>query len=203
LFDTALLILLLISLDIFHSSGKFAAGSGNHHIEYIFDIVNNIRYLELIKWFLNLFSERQIYMDNEHRAEVGRRIKRLRQAQDITVHELAKRSTISAGYLSEVERGLSSVSIDKLKQIAEGLGIGTEALLDDSQADAHGQNVVQIPSALSAAAERLNLSYRATLALFQGKKSLLAKRSSSEQAEWDINEWVKFYQQVKDYLPEC
>lgn len=142
-------------------------------------------------------------MDNEHRAEVGRRIKRLRQAQDMTVHGLAKRSTISAGYLSEVERGLSAVSIDKLKQIAEGLGIGTEALLDDSQTDAPGQNVIQIPSALSAAAEQLNLSYRATLALFQGKKSLLAKRSNSEQAEWDVNEWVKFYQQVKHYLPEC
>ena len=143
-------------------------------------------------------------MDNEqHRAEVGRRIKRLRHAQDMTVHDLAKRSTISAGYLSEVERGLSAVSVDKLKQIAEGLGIGVDALLDDSQAEGQAQNMVQIPTALSAAAEQLNLSYRATLALFQGKKSLLAKRSSSEQAEWDVNDWVKFYKQVKDYLPDC
>lgn len=143
-------------------------------------------------------------MDNEqHRAEVGRRIKRLRLAQDITVHELAKRSTISAGYLSEVERGLSAVSVDKLKQIAEGLGVGVDALLDDSQAEGQGQNVVQIPSALSSAAEQLNLSYRATLALFQGRKSLLARRSKSDQAEWDVNEWVRFYKQVKDYLPDC
>ena len=142
-------------------------------------------------------------MDNEHREEVGRRIKRLRQAQDMTVHDLAKKSSISAGYLSEVERGLSAVSIDKLKQIAEGLGINTEALLDDSQTDAQSPNVVQIPSALSSAAEQLNLSWRATLALFQGKKSLLAKRSNSEEAEWDVNEWVKFYHQVKDYLPGC
>jgi transcriptional regulator with XRE-family HTH domain len=143
-------------------------------------------------------------MDNEqNRAEVGRRIKRLRQAQDITVHELAKRSNISAGYLSEVERGLSAVSVDKLKQVAEGLGIGVDALLDDSQAEAQGQNVVQIPTALSSAAEQLNLSYRATLALFQGKKSLHARRSKSDEAEWDVNEWVKFYKQVKDYLPDC
>ena len=78
-----------------------------------------------------------------------------------------------------------------------------DALLDDSQTEAQGQNVIQIPSALSSAAEQLNLSHRATLALFQGKKSLLAKRSKSEQVEWDVNEWVKFYQQVKDYLPEC
>jgi transcriptional regulator with XRE-family HTH domain len=143
-------------------------------------------------------------MDNEqNRAEVGRRIKRLRQAQDITVHELAKRSTISAGYLSEVERGLSAVSVDKLKQVAEGLGVGVDALLDDSQAEGQGQNVVQIPAALSSAAEQLNLSYRATLALFQGKKSLFAKRSKSDEVEWNVDEWVKFYKQVKDYLPDC
>lgn len=142
-------------------------------------------------------------MDNEtHRLEVGRRIKRLRQAQDITGHELAKRSNISAGYLSEVERGLSAVSVDKLKQVAEGLGVGVDVLLGDYPAEGHDQNVVQIPSALSAAADQLNLSYRATLALFQGQRSLLARRSKSEQSEWDIDQWVKFYEQVKDYLPD-
>lgn len=142
-------------------------------------------------------------MDNEtQRLEVGRRIKRLRQAQDITGQELAKRSNISAGYLSEVERGLSAVSVDKLKQVAEGLGVGVDVLLGDYPADAQGQNVVQIPSALSSAAEQLNLSYRATLALFQGQRSLLARRSKSEQSEWDVDQWVKFYEQVKDYLPD-
>lgn len=141
-------------------------------------------------------------LDNEtQRLEVGRRIKRLRQAQDITGQELAKRSNISAGYLSELERGLSAVSVDKLKQVAEGLGVGVDVLLGDSQAE--DQNVVQIPAALSSAADQLNLSYRATLALFQGQRSLLARRSKSEQSEWDVDQWVKFYEQVKDYLPEC
>ena len=143
-------------------------------------------------------------MDNEtHRAEVGKRIKRLRQAQEITVHELAKRSAISAGYLSEIERGLSAVSIDKLKQVAEGLGMGVDALIGDFPPEAQAQNVIQIPSALSLAADRLNLSYRATLALFQGKRSLRAKRSTSEETDWDVDQWIKFYEKVKDYLPEC
>jgi len=142
-------------------------------------------------------------LDNEtHRAEIGKRIKRLRQAQDITVHELAKRSIISAGYLSEVERGLSAVSIDKLKQVAEGLGVGVDALLGDFPAEAPEGNVIQIPSALSLAAEQLNLSHRATLALFQGQRSLLARRSKSDQTDWDVDQWVKFYEQVKNYLPE-
>jgi transcriptional regulator with XRE-family HTH domain len=143
-------------------------------------------------------------LDNEtQRTEVGKRIKRLRQAQDITVHELAKRSTISAGYLSEVERGLSAVSIDKLKQVADGLGVGVDALLGDSQPEGQAQNLIQIPAALSTAAEHLNISHRATLALFQGKRSLLAKRSKSDEADWDVDHWIKFYEQVKGYLPDC
>lgn len=143
-------------------------------------------------------------MDNEtNRLEVGRRIRRLRQAQDITGNELAKRSNISAGYLSELERGLSAVSVDKLKQVAAGLGVGVDALLGEQSPEVEGQNVVQIPAALSAAAEQLNLSYRATLALFRGQRSLLARRSKSEHSEWDVDQWVKFHEQVKDYLPDC
>jgi len=143
-------------------------------------------------------------LDNEtHRIEVGKRIKRLRQAQDLTGHELAKRSSISAGYLSELERGLSAVSVDKLKQVAQGLGVGVDVLLGEQSPEVQDQSVIQIPAALSAAAEKLNLSYRATLALFQGQRSLLARRSKAEHGEWDVDQWLKFHEQVKDYLPEC
>ena len=108
------------------------------------------------------------------RAEVGRRIKRLRQAQDITVQELAKRSKVSSGYVSEVERGLSAISVDKLMQIAEGLGIGLDTLLSEAQPEV-AQGTIQIPAALSDAADQLNLSHRATLTLLRGQKSLTAQ----------------------------
>ena len=137
------------------------------------------------------------------RLEVGRRIKRLRQAQNITVQELTKRSGVSAGYLSEVERGLSAVSVDKLMQIAEGLGVGVDTLLGETTEDVAGQNVVQIPAALSEAADQLNLSHRATLTLLHGQRSLMARRSKLDQDEWSVEEWLKFYEQVRDYLPEC
>lgn len=135
------------------------------------------------------------------RAEVGRRIKRLRQAQDITVQELAKRSKVSSGYVSEVERGLSAISVDKLMQIAEGLGIGLDALLSEAQPEM-GQGTVQIPAALSDAAEQLNLSHRATLTILKGQKSLTARRSQSDIQEWTVDDWLRFYEQVKNYLPE-
>ena len=139
---------------------------------------------------------------NQDRIEVGRRIKQLRNAQGLTVQELATKSGVSPGYISEVERGLSAVSVDKLSQIAAGLGVGVDFLLHE-QPEVSKQGVVGLPAALSAAAERLNLSHRATLTLLQGKLSLTARRSQAESAEWDVDDWLRFYEQVKDYLPEC
>ena len=141
--------------------------------------------------------------DKYDRAEVGRRIKQLRQAQTLTVQELAKQSGVSAGYVSEVERGMSAVSVDKLMKIADGLKVSLESLLAEEPPAATGQAVVQIPAALSKAAEQLNLSHRATLTLLQGQRSLTARRSKSDEGEWGMEEWLKFYEQVKDYLPQC
>jgi transcriptional regulator with XRE-family HTH domain len=144
-----------------------------------------------------------VLADKYDRGEVGRRIKQLRQAQTLTVQELAKRSRVSAGYVSELERGMSAMSVDKLMKIADGLKVGLESLLGENPSAAGGQTVVQIPAALSAAADQLNLSHRATLILLQGQRSLTARRSKSDEGEWGMVEWLKFYEQVKDYLPEC
>ncbi len=171
-----------------------------HGIEHVIAIVNNNRHTEYRQVAAALEGQ-SVLSDKYDRAEVGRRIKRLRQAQDITVQELAKRSNVSAGYVSEVERGLSAISVDKLMQIADGLGIELDTLLSEAQTEAaHG--TVQIPTALSEAAEQLNLSHRATLTLLQGQKSLTARRSQSGTAEWTVDDWLKFHEQVKDYLPE-
>jgi hypothetical protein len=48
----------------------------------------------------------------------------------------------------------------------------------------------------------LNLSHRATLLLLQGQRSLTARRSRSDAAEWDLEDWLRFHDQVKDYLGE-
>lgn len=135
------------------------------------------------------------------RVEVGNRIKQMRQTQGITGQNLAKRARVSPGYLSEVERGIPAVSIDKLSQIADGLGTRLDTLLGKAE-EAIDATVVTIPAALSAAAEKLNLSHRATLALLQGQRSLTARRSKSEQDEWTVDRWIGFHQQVKDYLPD-
>jgi transcriptional regulator with XRE-family HTH domain len=162
--------------------------------------VNFNRYGDIV----NRHTIRKLYfMQNEKydRVEIGRRIKRLRQTQDLTVQELAKRSNVSSGYLSEVERGLSAISVDKLMQIADGLEIGLDALINETHSES-SQYTVQIPTALSDAAEQLNLSHRATLTLLKGQKSLTARRSQSDAQEWTVDDWLKFHKQVKDYLPK-
>jgi len=55
--------------------------------------------------------------------EIGRRIRELRQRRGWTLEELSSRSGLSVSFLSQVERGLSSLSISSLQAICEALGI--------------------------------------------------------------------------------
>jgi len=59
-------------------------------------------------------------MDNK---TLGRKIRRLRQERAETLEQLASRCGLSVGFLSQVERGLSSPSVASLKAILDALGI--------------------------------------------------------------------------------
>lgn len=54
---------------------------------------------------------------------IGRQIRDLRKAKRITLAELANKVGKSVGYLSQVERGVSSLPIGVLQQISEVLGV--------------------------------------------------------------------------------
>lgn len=60
--------------------------------------------------------------------EVGARIRAARKAAGVGLQILSDRTGLSIGYLSQVERGMSSASVRALAQIAEGLGIGLSGL---------------------------------------------------------------------------
>ncbi|MDF1534915.1 MAG: cupin domain-containing protein [bacterium] len=55
--------------------------------------------------------------------KIGQRIKRLRIANDLTQDELAQRADLTKGFISQLERDLTSISIEALSQILEVLGI--------------------------------------------------------------------------------
>ncbi|HEB83617.1 MAG TPA: helix-turn-helix domain-containing protein [Bacteroidetes bacterium] len=55
--------------------------------------------------------------------EIGHRIRRLRMAAEMTQEELAERSDLTAGFISQVERGKTSISIDSLMMILDALNV--------------------------------------------------------------------------------
>ncbi len=54
--------------------------------------------------------------------EIGEKIKRLRIQNSLTQEELADRCELTKGFISQVERDLTSPSIATLADILEGLG---------------------------------------------------------------------------------
>ena len=58
----------------------------------------------------------EVYMD------IGKKLKDLRIKNDLTLEELASRSELTKGFLSQVERNLTSPSISTLEDLLEALG---------------------------------------------------------------------------------
>lgn len=65
--------------------------------------------------------------------KVGRKIKSLRLASDLTQEELANRARLTKGFISQLENDQSSVQIDSLADILGALGVSlTEFFRDNS-----------------------------------------------------------------------
>ncbi|MCX7835619.1 MAG: helix-turn-helix domain-containing protein [bacterium] len=60
---------------------------------------------------------------NNLKVQIGERIKDLRQAAELTQEELAERAGLSKGFISQVERGLSNLSIENLEAILAALNV--------------------------------------------------------------------------------
>ena len=61
----------------------------------------------------------------------GGKIKRLRVANSLTLEELANRCELTKGFLSQVERNLTSPSISTLEDILEALGTNLREFFDE------------------------------------------------------------------------
>lgn len=63
------------------------------------------------------------------REQVGLRIKLERTRQNLTQEQLAEKADISTSYLSAIERGKQSISLDYINRIAEALHIPVTDLM--------------------------------------------------------------------------
>lgn len=56
-------------------------------------------------------------------SEIGAKIKKLRAEKNMTLKELNQMTNLSIGFLSQLERGLTTVAIDTLETISRALGV--------------------------------------------------------------------------------
>ncbi|MCB7071573.1 XRE family transcriptional regulator [Caldibacillus sp. 210928-DFI.2.22] len=70
---------------------------------------------------------------------IGKKIKNLRLKKGLTQEELGERTDLSKGYISQIERDLSSPSIETFFDILEVLGCSPKEFFDDKD---NGQKVV-------------------------------------------------------------
>ena len=74
---------------------------------------------------------------------VGRRIRDLRRVRQFSLETVAARTELSIGFLSQIERGLSSPSLRVLATLADVLGVGIAALFGASpNADGASDQIV-------------------------------------------------------------
>jgi transcriptional regulator with XRE-family HTH domain len=66
-------------------------------------------------------------------AAVGGRIRQFRIARQLTLRDLADRARISAGFLSQVERGQVNASVGTLRRLSEELGVTLPDLFTDEE----------------------------------------------------------------------
>lgn len=73
---------------------------------------------------------------------VGRRIRDLRHERKLSLETIAERTALSIGFLSQIERGLSSPSLRVLATLADVLGVGIAALFGSKPGDPASGGVV-------------------------------------------------------------
>ena len=83
---------------------------------------------------------------------LGRALRQRRKAIGKTMKEVAQEAGLSEGFISQIERGLSTPSLISLYNVANTLGISVEAFLPQGPQPAH--------SMVSRASERRSCSRR-------------------------------------------
>lgn len=63
---------------------------------------------------------------------IGERIKRARKMRGITQETLAERLNVSIGYISQVERGITKISLDLLGAISSVLNCDVASFISES-----------------------------------------------------------------------
>lgn len=69
----------------------------------------------------------------DYNGSIGARIKSLRTEQKMTLKQLSELSGLSAGFLSQLERGLSTIAIDSLANLSKILNVSLSSFFQDQE----------------------------------------------------------------------
>lgn len=69
---------------------------------------------------------------------IGERIKRARKSRNITQENIAERLNVSIGYISQVERGITKISLDLLAAISSILDYDIAEFISESAVKSSG-----------------------------------------------------------------
>jgi len=131
-------------------------------------------------------------------ATAGDRIREFRKDLGWTLEQLAEKTQLSKGFLSDVESNNRNVSTDNLLKIANAMGASLDYLLRGEQAKPTSRREpVQIPSTLSIFAEDHSLTYSDTLTLLEMWNSVVARRSNQAIKAPTVEDWRRLYDAMK------
>ena len=84
----------------------------------------------------------EVQHDDAGAIALGNDVRALRKSKNLTLNELALKVGRSVGFVSQVERGLSSPSIDDLRAIASALGVPTSWFFMSDDADPRERGLI-------------------------------------------------------------
>ncbi|SKC90943.1 helix-turn-helix domain-containing protein [Maledivibacter halophilus] len=124
---------------------------------------------------------------------ISKEIRKIRKKNNITLKELSEKTGLSVSFLSQVERGLSSMTITSLKKIADALNVPMKRFFDEESdlcfiRKKSEQKFIRI--------ERSNMQYKRLSGIFEGRKLepiLLVKKPNSGDTEEITHEGEEFH----------
>ena len=129
---------------------------------------------------------------------IGDRIREIREARTLTQDQLADRSGVSKGFLSDIENNKRNPSAEYVLKIANALGASIDYLLRGEESSLpSSRGPVTIPPELAEAAVRLNLKYAQTVELLEAHKSIIARRSNKEIKRFEVDDWIALHRAIK------
>ncbi|MDR0884907.1 MAG: XRE family transcriptional regulator [Clostridiales Family XIII bacterium] len=76
-------------------------------------------------------------------ADFGEMIKALRKEKHMTLRDLSKKCNLSIGFLSQLERGLTTIAVDSLQEIAIALGVDLSYFFTVTNESNHDDKIIR------------------------------------------------------------